>query len=180
MMMLIKNTEVRFGVGAIFLHWLMAVLIIGMLALGLYMTGLPVGVFKLKLYGIHKEFGVLILMLALLRIFWRLSNITPSLNSFPPWEKSAALLVHFAFYGFMVGIPLSGWFMSSAAGIPPSFFGLFTLPNLIAPDHEIVVFFKQTHKWLAYGLIATLCLHIAAALKHQFVDKDDIFRRMLP
>ncbi len=177
--MQIKNSENHFGIVTIFLHWAMAILIVGLLALGLYMTRIPISASKLKLYGWHKEFGMLVLMLAMLRIFWRLANITPSLSSLPHWERIAARTVHWLFYGFMFALPISGWLMTSAAGLPVSFFGLFLLPNLVSPSEEHRILFQEIHKWLSYGLIITFCGHTGAALKHYFIDKDDILQRML-
>jgi len=177
--MKITNTENQYGIVAILLHWGMAIILIGMVALGLYMTALPVSLLKLKLYGWHKEFGVLVLILVMLRIVWRIANITPSLTSLPWWESLAARSVHWAFYGFMLALPITGWLMTSAAGLAPSFFGLFVLPNLIAPNESHRLLFAEIHQWLAYGLIATFCAHVGAALKHEFIDKDEIMRRML-
>lgn len=174
----IKNTENRYGLIAIGLHWIIAVLIIGMLWLGLYMTGLPISFNKLKFYGWHKEIGILILMLAAVRIIWREMNKTPRL-SLPLWEVLAARTVHWAFYGFMFAMPITGWLMSSAAGLPVSFFGLFVLPDLIAPDPLWMKKLGEIHEWLGYGLIATIILHTAAALKHHFINKDDILRRII-
>lgn len=177
--MLLKNTENRFGLIAILFHWIMALLIIGLLILGLYMVSLPIGLEKLKLYGWHKEYGFLVLALVLFRLIWRLINITPSLSSLPWFEKIAARLVHWAFYAFMFALPLSGWLITSAAGLPASFFGLFTLPNLIPPNAALLGLFSEIHKWLGYGLIFTIFLHICGALKHHFIDKDNILRRMI-
>lgn len=177
--MLIKNTDQRYGIIAIFLHWLMAILILGLIALGWYMTGLVIGIEKLKLYGWHKEFGVLVLMLVVLRLIWRLANNLPSLASLATLERWGARTVHWAFYGFMFAVPISGWMMSSATGLPVSFFGLFVLPDLISANEQARQLLVVTHKWLAYGLLATICLHIAAALKHHFINKDDILKRML-
>ncbi|RUR11128.1 cytochrome b [Legionella sp. km772] len=142
------------------------------------MTDLPIGIQKLKLYGLHKAFGILVLILAILRIIWRLSNKTPSLN-IPKLELIAARLAHLALYILMLAMPISGWLMSSAAGLAPSFFGLFTLPNLVAPNDELREWFAFVHEWLAYGLIAIISVHTLAALKHHFIDKDDILRRMI-
>lgn len=176
--MLIKNTENRFGLIAILLHWIMALLIIGLLILGLYMVSLPIGFQKLKLYGWHKEYGFLVLFLVIIRLFWRIINITPTL-SIPWYERIAARFVHWAFYFFMFAMPITGWLMTSAAGVSASFFGLFTLPNLIAPNKEWHQLFEITHEWLGYGLILTIFLHICGALKHHFIDKDKILRRMI-
>ncbi len=174
-----KNTETKFGSIAISLHWLMAIIIIGMLALGLYMTGLPKSALKLKLYGWHKEFGMLILMLAAARISWRLSNINPSLASLPSWERLGALAVHWMLYLLMFAMPITGWLITSAAGFPVSFFGLFLIPTIVPADENWLKIFETMHEWIAYGLIALIIGHTLAALKHHFIDKDDIFRRML-
>lgn len=176
--MQLKNTDSHFGLIAILFHWIIALLIIGMLGVGLYMTSLPIGIQKLKIYGWHKECGILVLGLVLLRIIWRLSNKTPVL-SLPRWEHIAARLAHLALYGLMLAMPISGWLMTSAAGLAPSFFGLFTLPNLLAPNHDLKELFELIHTWLAYALIATIALHFCAALKHHFIDKDDILKRMI-
>lgn len=174
----VTNTENRFGIVAIGLHWLLAVLLIGLLALGLYMVYLPINLEKLKLYGWHKEYGLLVLPLVIFRLFWRLTNIMPRL-SLPLWEVVAARTVHWTFYGFMFAMPITGWLITSAAGLPASFFGLFVLPDLIAPSEKLMKLFQEIHQWLGYGLIVTITLHTSAALKHHFINKDDILRRML-
>ena len=176
--MQIMNSENRFGFMAIFLHWIMAILIIGLLALGLYMVALPISYEKLKLYGWHKEYGLLALALVIFRLSWRLMNLLPSLP-LPFWEKFAARTVHWTFYIFMFAMPVTGWLITSSAGLPASFFGLFVLPDLISPNDEWRVFFEAVHKWLGYGLIVLIILHASAALKHHFINKDDILRRML-
>lgn len=177
--MQIKNSKTRFGSIAIILHWVMALLIIGLLALGLYMVRLPLSLDKLKFYGWHKECGLLVLFLVFFRLIWRLGNETPAL-ALPRLEKIAALSMHWALYVLLFAMPITGWFMTSAAGFPVSFFGLFTVPNLIAPDEQARIFFAWVHEWLAYALITAVCLHTLAALKHHFINKDDILRRMLP
>ena len=176
--MRIINTNDRFGIVTIFLHWVIAVLMIGLLILGLYMVAMPISLEKLKFYGWHKEYGFLVLGLAIIRVFWRLVNLTPEL-SLPRWEEIAARSVHWIFYGFMFALPITGWLITSAAGLPASFFGLITLPNLVAPNEELRLLFQQVHQWLGYALIAVIGLHAAAALKHHFIDKDDILRRMI-
>jgi cytochrome b561 len=176
--MRVKNDERHFGLVAILLHWLIAILIISLLAVGLYMADLPIGMQKLKLYGLHKAFGILVLALVILRVIWRITNPTPILN-LPWYERIAARFAHLALYILMLAMPLSGWLMSSAAGLAPSFFGLFTLPTLVAPNAELRELFGAVHQWLAYGLIAMIIVHTLAALKHHFIDKDDILRRMV-
>ncbi len=179
--MQIKNSHLRYGVVAITLHWVMAVLVIGMIILGLYMVTLPISLQKLKWYGRHKEFGVMILMLVTLRLGWRFGNIVPSLPAFFSWvEKSAAHLVHYLLYALLILMPLTGWMNSSAAGLQVSFFGLFLLPDLVQPDESLRQFLSMLHKTMGYTLLVLICLHVIAALQHHFYYKDDILKRMLP
>jgi cytochrome b561 len=178
--MQLKNTDDNYGLIAIILHWIMAILMIGLLALGLYMVRLPVSLEKLKLFGWHKEFGILVLALVIVRIIWRLGNTLPNLPAtVPSWQQFAARAAHYVFYIFMLSLPLTGWMMSSASGLPVSFFGLITLPDLISANEQNRLLLIEIHKWLAYALIATLCLHIAASLEHHFIRKDVVLRRML-
>jgi len=177
--MQLKNTKEDFGKVTISLHWIIAILMIGLTALGLYMVGMPISLEKLKFYGWHKEYGILVLMLAIIRVAWRLYSITPSLDSLPWWERLAARSMHWIFYGFMFAMPITGWMLSSAYGLPVSFFGLFTLPNLVSPNENLRILLTNVHMWLGYALIAAIVGHTAAALKHQFIDKDGILRRML-
>jgi len=180
-MLPLKNTSERFGWIALLLHWVMAIMIIGMLCLGLYMAGLRLSMEKLKLIGWHKEIGACVLGLVAIRLIWRLVNIIPPLpESMPMWQRLAAHASHYALYGFMFTMPVSGWLMSSAAGFPVSVFGWFTLPNLINQNEEARKLFLSIHTWLSYALIATIAAHIAAALYHHFITKDNILRRMLP
>lgn len=176
----LRNTATRYGWVAILLHWSMALLIIGMLILGLYMTGLPVSLKKLKYYGWHKEWGTLVFMLAMLRILWRVGNPPPPLPAhMPTWQKWAAHSTHICMYLLMLLMPLTGWLLSSSAGFPVSFFGLFVLPDFVSANEAMRLLFTQMHKWLGYGLIALICAHVGAALQHHFIYKDDILRRIL-
>jgi cytochrome b561 len=174
----LKNTSDRFGLIAILLHWVMAILLIGLLALGLYMKKLPISLQKLELYGWHKEYGLLALLLVMIRLVWRNINMTPKLT-LPRLEIIAARTVHYAFYAFMIALPITGWLITSAAGLPVSFFGWFVLPNLVQPDPAQMHVYEFIHKWVSYGLIATILLHASAAFKHHFINKDDILRRMI-
>lgn len=176
--MQIKNTTTRYGMVAILFHWIMVVLLIGLIGVGLYMEDLPVSFEKLKLYGWHKQVGLLALFLIILRLLWRLKNITPELT-LPVFERIAARTVHWLFYILIVALPVTGWIMSSAAGLSVSFFGLFVMPNLVPANKSTMELFLIIHHWLAYGLITLIVLHSLAALKHHFIDKDDILRRMV-
>jgi len=177
--MFFRNTKTQFGWISIGFHWIMALLIVVMLTVGIYMTRIPFSLSKLKLYGIHKEIGMLILFLVVLRLSWRLANITPTLENLPSWEEWSAKAMHYLLYCFMFLMPITGWLVTSSAGLPVSFFGLFTIPIIISPNPDVQTVVTDIHQWLAYSLIAMIGLHSAAALKHHFIDKDSILRRML-
>lgn len=180
----IRNTEDRYGSVAILLHWLMAFLMIGLVALGLYMVRLPDVGFdtkKITLILLHKEIGLLVLLLFAVRLAWRITQILPQLVAhLPDWQKVAARFVHLCFYALMFALPVSGWLMSSAAGIPVSFFGLFMLPDFLPHDEYLFQRLIDIHRWFAYGLILLIFVHVGAALRHHFLFKDDTVRKMLP
>lgn len=180
----IENTEDRYGVVAIVLHWSMAILMIALTALGLYMAALPDAGFntkKIMLILYHKEFGLLALALFLVRLGWRVTQVLPKLaEHVPDWQMVTARFVHLCFYGLMFALPMTGWLMSSAAGIQVSFLGLFTLPDFVHRNDELFARLIDVHKWLGYALIFLIAVHVGAALRHHFVFKDDTLRKMLP
>ena len=161
------------------LHWLMAALIAGLLILGIYMSDLPLSPDKLQLYAWHKWAGVSVFLLVWLRLAWRLGHPPPplpaTLSRRMQWAAHAG---HALLYGLMFAIPLSGWLMSSAKGVPTVWFGLLTLPDLLARNRELGDLLQQLHKALNLLLMLTLAGHIGAALWHHFVLKDDTLRRM--
>ena len=179
-----RNTRQSFGAPAMALHWLMAALLIGLVASGLYMTGLPDVGFdtrKIVLILYHKEFGILALALALLRLAWRAGNALPALvENLPDWQQVLARLVHLCFYALMLALPASGWLMSSAGGFPVSFLGLFELPDLIPVSDDLFHGLIAIHKWLGYSLAALTLVHAGAALRHHFLLRDATLRKMLP
>jgi cytochrome b561 len=180
----LENSEGRYGAIALLLHWSMALLVIGLAALGLYMVTLPdVGVDtkKITLVLYHKEFGVLALLLLATRLSWRITQILPRLvENLPDWQKVAARFVHLSFYGLLFALPMTGCLMSSAAGIPVSFFGLFMLPDFVHRNDDLFQLYLAAHKWLGYALILLIFVHAGAALGHHFVFRDDTLRKMLP
>ena len=163
------------------LHWLMAVLFFGMLGLGFYMQGLPLSPDKLKLYSWHKWVGVTVFLLALFRIAWRVTHQPPPLpGSMPRLIQIAAHAGHHMLYMLMFLIPLSGWLMSSAKGFQTVWFGILPIPDLLEKNKLLGDLLQTVHVSLNYLFIAVLIGHIGAALKHHFIDKDDILTRMLP
>jgi cytochrome b561 len=139
----------------------------------------PISHFYLS--GLHEPVGMLILPLATLWIVWRLATVRPGFpNSMPAWEILAAKIAHFLLYTAIIVMPISGLIMAVAAGYPPNFFGLFEVPSFIEKSREISGFFSNVHTIAAYITISVVVLHILAALKHHFMDRDDILKRMLP
>ena len=172
---------IRYTPPARLLHWLMAALLIGLLALGFYMSDLPLSPEKLQLYAWHKWAGVTAFLLALVRLAWRASHRPPALPAqMPPLERLAAHLGHWGLYALMLAIPLSGWLMSSAKGFQTVWFGVLPLPDLLAKDKALGNLLETVHVVLNYTLIAVLLGHVGAALKHHFIDRDDVLTRMLP
>jgi len=177
----LHNTLERFGWLAMLLHWLMALLIGGMLALGLYMVGLPDGDPKWGWYGWHKSFGMLIFLLLLIRLAWRLNSLIPPLpEGLNLVEKSLAHITHYGLYLAMIILPVSGYIDSSAGGYHLSFFEWFDVPKLIDKDKALEALVLEFHWITAYVLMAILAMHVGAALKHHLVLKDNVLLRMLP
>jgi cytochrome b561 len=172
----------RYTHTAMVFHWLIAVLIVGTFSLGLVMTGIPgLTPTKLKYFSWHKWAGVTVLTLATLRLLWRLANPAPAYPSaMPRWQQRAANGLHVLLYGLIFGVPLSGYFYTLAAGVPVVYFGLVQLPLLIAPNPALKPLLKGLHYWLNMVLAGAVGLHVAAALKHHFIDRDGVLKRMLP
>lgn len=171
----------RYTATAKLLHWLIALIILGLLPLGFYMSGLKLSPQKLQLYSWHKWAGVTVFMLVLVRILWRIGHRPPALPAhMKPYERKAAHLGHLALYVLMLAIPLSGWLMSSAKGFQTVWFGILPLPDLLAKDRELGDTLLLVHQTLNFTLIAVLLGHIGAALKHHFMNRDEVLTRMLP
>ena len=179
--MTIRNTRQRWGAVAQLLHWLIVVLIITQFTLATLFDDLPPGARKLGLLARHKSVGITILMLAIVRLAWRSTNPTPPLpDTLRPWERVVARFTHVLLYALLFAVPLAGWTMSSARGFPVSWFGIFTLPDLVPKNKTLYEVLLTTHGILAWTLGVVAIIHLLAALKHHFVHKDDVLRRMLP
>ncbi len=174
----IKNTATRYGLIAILFHWIMAIWVISLVVMGLYMVYGSHNAIHTMISGWHKEWGLLILAFITARLIWRLKNITPSLDFLPSIERLAARGAQWMFYILLFTMPISGWLMKSAEGRLPSFFGLFVMPPLLKPNEHLSEQLFTVHQWLSYTLIATFVLHVTGALKHQFINKDGILKRM--
>jgi cytochrome b561/polyisoprenoid-binding protein YceI len=179
--MMLRNTTARWGAVSQLLHWLIVALVALQAGLGLTGLMLPIGMEKLAVLARHKSVGITILGLATLRLLWRWLNPTPPLPAnLRPYERLLARFTHAALYVLLLAMPLTGWIMSSARGFTVSWFNLFELPNLVPKSERLYAAMIRTHAALATALALVIALHIAAALKHHFVLKDDTLRRMLP
>ena len=178
----LSSDPVRYNGPAVALHWLIAVLIVCGFYLGWIMTDIPgFTPAKLKYFSWHKWTGVTVFMLAVARVLWRATHRAPALDSATPaWQKAAAHLVHGVLYLLMLAIPLSGYFYSSAAGIQVVYLGIVPLPTFIGPDQALKATLRTVHVLLNYTLLALVAVHVLAALKHQFVDRDGLLARMIP
>jgi cytochrome b561 len=171
----------RYTPTAVALHWIVAVLIIGNLCFGLYMTGLDLSPTKLKYYSWHKWSGVTIFLFVAVRLLWRLTHPAPALPAeMPAWERKAAHAGHALLYFLFFAAPISGWLFSSASGFPVVYFGVVPIPDLLGKDKELAETLKIVHRTINYTLAGVVVLHAAAAIKHHLVDRNDVLVRMLP
>ena len=176
-----RPISVRYTRTAIALHWLMALVIVGLFALGAYMHELPFSPIKLKLYSWHKWAGVCVFLLVFVRLAWRLTHRPPALPAhMQGLVRVAAHAGHHVLYLLMFAIPLSGWLMSSAKGFQTVLFGVFPIPDLLSKDEALGEILQQLHFSLNMLLLAVVIGHVAAAIKHHLIDKDDVLTRMLP
>lgn len=163
------------------LHWLIALLLFGLLALGFYMQDLPLSPQKLQLYAWHKWAGVTVFLLVLVRLAWRVTHRPPPLpEHMPRVMQLAAHAGHVLLYALMIAIPLSGWLMSSAKGFQTVWFGVLPIPDLLDKNRELGDLLQTVHLSLNLLFVAVIVGHIGAALKHHFIDRDDVLTRMLP
>lgn len=185
---MLRNTTSGYGHVAIVFHWTMALLIVGMLALGLYMHELPpTEAATFRLYQLHKSIGFVVLALGLARLLWRLVNPSPALpDGMHKLERLGAHLGHAGLYALIFVLPLTGWLMVSASpwGIPTVLFNVVPVPHLPVPEilgskEQAEGFFKELHEMAAFLLMALIALHVAAAFKHHLIARDDTLKRML-
>ena len=195
------TASTRYTSVAITLHWVLAILVFSMIPVGWWMGDAilikETRAQALQIFPLHKATGMTILALTLVRLLWRLSHKTPPLpRLMPAWERFVAQLTHWLFYALLLVMPLSGWIYSSAGyseafhtfiNVPVTWFGLFTIPEFpgvsAQPDDArkaIGLTAVNIHSKLAWVMIALAGLHVAAALKHHLVNKDDVLSRMAP
>ncbi len=175
----------RYTAVAMALHWLLGLSIVAMFVLGVYMADLPFSPWRMKLYNWHKWAGITFLALSVLRLVWRISHRPPALpaaitRAMPAWQNLAHHATHHLLYVLFFVVPLLGWAYSSAAGFPIVWFGQIALPDFVPADKALAEMIKPLHELSAFALMGLAGLHIAAALKHQWFDRDGLLERMLP
>jgi cytochrome b561 len=172
------DASARYTRTAVALHWLLALMILGSLALGAYMADLPLSPTRIRLFNWHKWAGVTILLLSALRLLWRLTHPPPADLPMPAWQRRAAHATHLLLYALFFAVPLAGWAYSSAAGFPVVWFGVLPLPDWVPVDRALAQTLKGLHRVLAYALAAGVAVHLTATLKHHFIDRDVLLQRM--
>ena len=178
---MLKNSQDRYGVVSRALHWLMALLLIALFAVGWYITEISYynPWYKLS-FDLHKSFGMVALLLGILRIGWIIYNPAPALpETMEPWAQLAAKGGHYALYLMMLLIPVSGYLISTADGQGIIVFDLFEVPALLPPVKGMEDLAGWAHYLLAFGTAWLVLAHMIAALKHQYVDRDGTLDKML-
>jgi cytochrome b561 len=179
------NNIVKYDRFHIILHWLIAAMIIGMIALGLFMvelpkkSELPPGEESVRAFYflLHKSLGITAALLILVRIIWRLTHTPPPLpDSIPSWQQRASGVVHGLLYFAMIAMPLTGYLQSMYSKYHTKFWGI-ELPRLAEANNEMKAFFSEIHEYVAFAFIAIIFVHIAAAVKHR-IEGSGITDRM--
>jgi cytochrome b561 len=176
---MLMNTRDQYGLIARLLHWLIAALAIGMLMAGSTLLFLPAGAIKGFVISVHKSVGVTLLALMIVRLIWRLCNPQPHDLSDTPVFNYLAHLLHIILYVLLFLQPLVGILMSQAFGFPVTVFGLFTLPHLMWRSAALGRFLLHVHGVTAVLLTAVILVHVAAALKHHYIDRNRTLMRMI-
>lgn len=177
----LANTDKAYGLIAQLLHWLVVAGISAQFVWAWRIDQAESVRSEFQLVNQHKSIGMTVLALVVLRLGWRAFNRPPA---FPPsmktWEMRAANVAHWLLYVLILAMPVTGWIYTSAAGFGAEFFGLLDIPDLVGQSERLEEIFGEIHEWLAIAIVAVVSIHVLAALRHQFVLKDGLLRRMLP
>lgn len=176
-----KNLPVSsYSTGSKIFHWLIAFIVMGMLAGSFFLEDVSKQYQSLA-YMLHKSLGLTILFLMIVRFLWIQYHGKPAMPvTVPTWQKVVSIIVQYNLYVFLIVMAMCGWIMSVAAERVPSYFGLFNMSLPIQPSKTLAKLMNQSHKTIAWVLIVLVVLHIAGAIKHHFIDKDNVLKRMLP
>ncbi len=174
----VPKQALRYDALAISFHWILGLAIVATFVLGVYMHELPISPSRLKLYNYHKWAGITIMALSALRLLWRLTHTPPVDVDMPSWQSKLAHAMHWLLYVLFFAVPLSGWAYSSASGFPVVVYGMLPLPDFVPQDKALADVAKGIHKILTLSLGGLVLVHVAAALKHQWIDRDALLSRM--
>lgn len=176
-----KAAEPDYGGVAKALHWLIVALLAAQYIIGWTMPGIRRGVQPEGLVSLHLSLGVLVLLIAVLRLIWRLGHPVPPIrDNVPPWQQAAAKVVHILLYLLLFVLPLTGWMNASSRGWNIDLFGVVTLPQILPTGSPLLRSIGELHTPLSYGLLILVGLHLLAALYHHFWLRDRVLVRMLP
>lgn len=175
------NTTSQWGAVHQAFHWTIGILVITQIIVGLWFAGIdPKDPTRGEAFALHASLGLTLLLLMLVRLFWRLRNPVPALpDSLSPWQKRLAHATHWLFYVLVIGLPLGAYVAVSARGRPVPFWGL-ELPGIVGKNETLADVVIELHEMGAFVLMALIVLHVAAALRHEFILKDNTLRRMTP
>lgn len=163
------------------LHWLIAVCVLTTAPVAIAMTRMAEGPSRDALYNFHKSLGVTILILMALRLINRVVAGAPVADpGILPWQKTVSSIVHASLYGLLLAMPIAGYIANSLFGAATPVFGLFDLPPIVAKNEALSEQLFALHRWAGYLLVVMVATHIAAALYHAFIRRDDVLKRMLP
>ncbi len=178
--MRLTNSEAGYGLVHWVIHWATVVLVFWLFYLGWTMTDLPVSPQKFQDYALHKSLGLTVLVLVAVRLVWRRLNPLPPLpDGMKRHETILAKTTHHGIYVLLFSIPLTGWLYSSATASPANYFGFFEVPDLIPANELAGTILEVIHEWAGNLLAIFIILHVAGALKHHFVNRDNVLTRML-
>lgn len=185
---MLKNSATEYGSMAKSLHWLMAAIILTLIGVGIYMADLPRDTaeqkqYAFQFYDLHKSFGVVALLLIVLRLVWIGISPAPQLPAvFAPKERAMVKALQGLLYLLMIVLPVSGYLMSNAGGHPIHVFGLFEMPAIVGESKALGGFAHEVHEYGGWAMLIIIVLHMAGAIKHRVKDKggeSDILKRML-
>ena len=178
---MLRNTRYRFGPVAKLLHWLIAALMLSLIPTGWYMVGLSdEDIWYYRFLDLHQAMGLSVFALFVVKIIWMLISPNPKpLNSLPTWERRSARVVHTLLIALMAVIPTLGYLFAAGQGDPIDLYGIIEIPGVIEltkSEGELII---DLHAYFAYGCAVLIAIHILAALKHHFIDKNNALARML-
>ncbi len=175
-----RNSADSWGAIARGFHWLIAALVLAQFVIGSVAEEMKLTPAKLDLFVWHKSIGVTVLLLAVMRLAWRLANPPPAQPAgSPQWERKLAAAAHWALYLLLFAVPLSGWWVSDASRVPFKAFFFLPMPDFVATDRALQEAAAEVHEALTTSLLIVVLAHVAGALRHHFLLHDDVLRRMV-